>query len=304
MAGPSGTPILPGGISELLRIDWDKIVEEVGEERPREYTFWMGEIFDYTHSEEKRVQVHGLPVLDGKPIGGRFPRQQFPIGGNKTTTPQPYGSEIEVPFETYRDEQYGVLTRLPAEQARSGRHREEVDATHVLDFAFDATEDGFTSGEALCGDHALQNGNTIRNRPVDDIGFSQLFCQQASFHFHGLTNDQGRPEMVYPDMYLLHYNNEIIAREILGSPSKPYTSDNEVNALIANKMSWMLLHFLSSSTAAFAIARGNDLRFGWRDRPRHMVYDDPSTMNALSSWYQRHGKSHFGSWREIYGSPG
>jgi hypothetical protein len=106
-------------------------------------------------------------------------------------------------------------------------------------------------------------------------------------------------------MALITSANKFVAREILGSAGKPYTAQNEINALIDEDLAFMVCHYITTSTYWFlSAAKGiHDLNFFWRDQPIFDVFDDPWTKNAIATVYQRHTKG-FGTWRGIDGSTG
>jgi len=70
-------------------------------------------------------------------------------------------------------------------------------------------------------------------------------------------------------------------------------------------MTWMVSHFLTTTTANFTLAaKGvHDLNFLFRDRPIFDSFDDPWTKNAIFTVYQRHTRG-FGAWRGVDGSTG
>jgi hypothetical protein len=64
---------------------------------------------------------------------------------------------------------------------------------------------------------------------------------------------------------------------------RPYTSDNEINASSGAEtgVSYMVVPFLTSTTAWFLLSRKHDLRFMWRRKYKFQGWDDPNTGNAL-----------------------
>ena len=190
------------------------------------------------------------------------------------------------------------------ELARSSRNRQEVDAWSLLN-------NGFTSGTGFDGDvlfsttHTGLDGVDRANRPAVDIGLSITGLQAAVNRFETMTNDRNLPQLLSPSVLVIHPNNKFVAREILGSTAKPFTADNELNALVQEDISWMISHYLTSQTAWFLLAGkgSHDLNFLWRDRPIFDSFDDPWTKNAVFSVYQRHTKG-YGSWRGSDGSTG
>jgi hypothetical protein len=106
-------------------------------------------------------------------------------------------------------------------------------------------------------------------------------------------------------MAVISSSNKFVAREILGSSGKAYTTDNEINALIDEDLSYMVSHYLTTAAYWFLLAQKgiHDLNFLWRDAPIFDMFDDPFTKNAIATSYQRHAQG-YGSWRGTYGSTG
>ena len=89
-------------------------------------------------------------------------------------------------------------------------------------------------------------------------------------------------------------------------PARPaVTAQNEINALVAEDMSFMVCHYITTSTYWWNVAaKGmHDLNFFWRDNPIFDMFDNPTNKNAVATAYQRHTQG-YGTWRGIDGSPG
>jgi len=298
-------PIGRGSIAPLLAPDLNRVFVETGKERPMEYSLWAN-VSEMDWNPDKDLQVSGLGTMPKKPEGESFTLDQPLMGGTKTYTAEPFGLALEFTWEGWRDELYGVAKEMVGELARASRNRIEVDAHSVLNNAFSTSFVGFTAAESLCSTaHVGLDGVTRANRPSPDIGFSITGLQAASTRFENMTNERNLPRLMAPVMVILAPVNKFAAREILGSSGRPYSPDNEINALIEEDLSWMVNHYLTTTTNWFvAAAKGvHDLNFRWRDHPIFDSFDDPWTKNAIFTSYQRHTKG-YGSWRGIDGSTG
>ena len=298
-------PIVRGAISELLAPDLHKVYVDTGKERPLEYPLFFN-VSDMEWNPITDQQVSGLGTLPSKSEGEQFSMDELVIGGTKAYTAAPFGMAVEITWEAWRDELYGVLAEMVKEMARAARNRQEVDAWSVLNNAFSTSYAGFTSAEALCATaHTGLDGVSRANRPSPDISFSQTGIQNAITRFENMTNERNLPQLMAPSMLVIAPENKFVAREILGSPSKAYTTDNEINALVEEDLTWMVTHYLTTTTYWFlCAAKGtHDLNFMWRDHEIFDMFDDPWTKNAIATVYQRHTKG-YGSWRGIDGSTG
>ena len=301
---PTTGPVSRGTISPLLTPGLRKVYYEVGKERPLEYTMAANvDTMDWNPQTDQ--QVIGIGQMPAKPEGDTFTLDAHDIGGTKQYLATPFGLALEFTWEAWRDELYGVLQEMVSEGGRATRLRQEVSFWSIFNNAFDTTFPGFTSGESLCGTHVGNDGVTRRNRPSVDIGMSTTYVQGAILRFETMTDERNNPRLLQPVMAIGTPTNKTAMREVLGSSGKPYTADNEMNALIEEDLSWMVCHYMTNQTQIFLLAaKGvHDLNFLWRDEPIFDSFDDPWTKNAIFTMYQRYSLG-YGSWRGVDGSFG
>lgn len=293
-------------ITALLAPDLREVYFETGKDRPREYPM----VFNVQDMEWNPItdkQVSGLGTMPSKPEEAQFTKDEVILGGTKTYTASPYGLAVQISWEAWRDELYGVLQEMVRCLARAGANREEVSAWSALNNAFSTSYTGFTASESLCSTaHTGLDGNSRANRPSPDIGLSITGIQNSITRFETMTDERNLPRLMAPTMALIAPANTFTAREILGSGGKPYTTDNEINALVEEDLSYMVCHYFTTSTYWFLLAsKGiHDLNFFWRDRPIFDMFDDPWTKDAIATAYQRHTNGAYGSWRGVDGSTG
>lgn len=295
--------IARGAFSALLTPNLRRVYVEVGKERPLEYPMFLN-VDDMEWNPVTDQQISGLGTMPAKPEGQQFALDEPLLGGSVAYTANPFGLAVEVTWEMWRDELYGVMEEMTRELARASRNRQEVDAWAVINNAFSTSFPGFTSGESLCSTaHVGLDGVSRANRPSPDIGLSITGLQNAIVRFENLTDERNLPRLMAPALIITGPVNKFIAREVLGSAGKPYTADNELNALLQDDLSWLICHYLTTATNWFMAAQKgvHDLNFLWRDRPIFDSFDDPWTKNAIFTSYQRHTKG-FGAWRGIDGS--
>lgn len=296
--------ITTGSISALLSPQYRKAYFEAGEERPLEYPL-IANVMDMEYNPFTDLQIAGLATMPAKPEGTRFTLDALKTGGTKTVTAVPYGMACEITFEAWRDELYGAINEMVTGMARAARHRQETQFWALFDNAF-TSGTGF-DGTYLCSTSHTRSGDggTSANRPSVDIAFSATGLQAACASFEGTLNERGLPQLLGPSTVVVHYSRKYTAREILGSGGKPFTSDNEINALIADDLNWFVGHHLTSQTAWFMLARKgvHDLNFLWRDNEIFDMFDDPGTKSSVATAYQRF-VSYFSSWRGVWGTTG
>lgn len=300
MAGP----VTSAFSAQIFTPDLRKLFIEVGKERPAEFS----EVFNIEHMEwnpSKDAQYSGMGTMPAKPEGTQFVLDQPIAGGTVTYTAKAFGLGFETTWESWRDDLYKFWPEMTAELARAARNRQEVQAWSMLNDAFSGAVTGF-DGVSLCSTaHVGLDGVTRTNRPSPDVGFSMTGIQNMIHRFESMTDERGLPRLMCPVMMLVSDSNKFTAREILGSLGKPYTADNEINALIDEDLSWMICHYFTSTTQWFGVAaKGtHDMNFLWKDQPIFDSFDDPRTKSAVFTAYQRFAQG-FGSYRGVDGSTG
>lgn len=298
-------PISRPSFSALMAPDLFRVFIETGEEAPIEFTQWAN-IINMPYNPVTDQQISGLGAMPEKDEGEQFAFDEPILGGTKAYTAQPFGLAVEFTWEAWRDELYGVFQEMVRELRRSSDNRLEVDAHSPLNNAESTSFAGFTASESLIStSHTGLDDATRDNRPSPDVQFSFTAVQTAMQHFHNLTDERNLPRLMAPVLAMVTPEFYHDAREILGSTSRPYTAENELNSLVADDLRWFVSHYLTTTTKWFIMARQgvHDVNFFVRDRPMFDMFDDPRTKNAVATVYQRH-ISGFGSWRGIYGSTG
>jgi len=298
-------PIGRGSFSPLLSPDLRRVFVETGKERPLEYPM----IFNVEDMEWNPItdqQISGLGTMPEKPEGSQFKLDEPILGSRRSYEAVPFGMAVEITWEMWRDELYSVMREMVAEMKRASNNRQEVQAWSVFNNAFSTSYAGFTSGEALCSTtHVGLDGVTRANRPSPDVGLSLTGLQAMIIRFENMTNERGLPRLMAPTRLIISPSNKFVAREILGSARKPFTADNEINALVEEDLGWMVCHYLTNANYWFAVVNKgiHDLNYFWRDRPIFDSFDDPWTKNAIFTSYQRHTEG-WSAWRGVDGSTG
>jgi len=293
-----------GYIAALIAPDLRKVYYETGKERPLEHPM----IFNVSEMEYNPVtdqQVSGLGTMPAKDEMRQFTLDEILIGGTKQYEATPFGLAVEISWEAWRDELYGVLAEMVKGLARASRNRQEVDAFSVMNNGFTSVTAGFTASTLFNTAHARIDATTYANRPSPEIGLSITGLQNMTVTFEGMTDERNMPRQMAPAMIAIHYAKKFVAREILGSSGKPYTAQNEINALLDEDLKVFIGHYFTSQTAWFALAEKgeHDLNFLWRDYPIFDCFDDPRTKSAVATAYQRHTQG-VATPRGVYGSTG
>jgi hypothetical protein len=295
-----------GAFSYLLAPGLRKVWFEGFQKRPTEYTAFMN-ILESSRAYEDDLRVAGLPLVvskaEGTPVQYVDPIQ----GGTKRYTHLSFGLGFRVTFEMYQDDLYRIMNRMSLALSRSVHQSIEVLAHAPLVHAFDSSPatayQGF-DGLALASTAHTMLGAAANqgNRPSTDIAFSLTAIRDSCIRFEKLYDEQGIPLLLKPALMIIPPDTKWAAREILGSGFKPYTANNEINALVEEDLSYMVDHFLSSTTTWYNLSKGglqdgvgHDLNFFWRQKPIFDSGDDFDTGDAKFKVFFR-ASTGFGYW--------
>jgi hypothetical protein len=291
-----------GAITPLLTPGLKTVYYESGKERPLEYTM-VANVTTMEWNPETDLQAIGIGQMPIKNEGAPFTLDAGDIGGQELYLAVARGKAIEFTWEAWRDELYGVLEEMVAEAGRATRQAQDIDFWANFNNGF--TLSGGFDNAPLFGAHINADGQTLRNAPIVAIGMSTTYITGAILRFETMIDERGNQRVMQPTMAIGTPTNKQALREVLGSSGKPYSSDNEVNALIEEDLSWMICHYLTNQTQIIlAAAKGiHDINFRWRDQPIFDSFDDPWTKSAVFTTYQRYATG-YGSYRGVDSSFG
>lgn len=263
-------------------------------QRDEEYSY----VFNIEESDaafEDEVEFSGLGPLQPKLEGQAVQYQDIIQGGTKRYLHVPWALGVRASWELIKDDQYKLINQSPKCLARSAHFVREIQSWNVFNLGFTNTLviDGvtlFNTQHPLLGGPQATNigpgvGNIIAatgtypNRPTTDVDLSFTAIQLAVNMFERLIDSQGLPVSLKPKYLLIPPELKWIAREILGSPHKPYTADNEINSLIKEDLMYFVCHYLTSASAWFLIGdkEGHSIKFMNREDLEEDFSDDFDT---------------------------
>ena len=219
---------------------------------------------------EDEVEFSGLPPMVEKPEGESISYADAVQGGAKRYLHLTFGLGIRASFELFEDDQYGIIKQVPKALARSAQFVKEQNAANIFNLGFTTvtTTDGlslFNTSHPLLGGPAATSiapgvssiiaaAGTYPNRPLVDVDLSFSAIQAMVNTFERLPDSQGLPVSIKPRLLVIPPELKWIAREILGSPHKPFTADNEINSILAEDLQYFVSHYLTSQSAWFALS--------------------------------------------------
>lgn len=274
-----------------------------------------------TQDFEDEVEMTGVGIMPEKPEGAAAIYDDMIQGGTKRYTHASYALGSRTSWELIEDDQYGILKQVPKAHARSAMFAREMVTWNIFNLGFSTitTTDGislFNTQHPLLGGTAATNvgpgltnvifaAGTYPNRPSPDVDLSFTAVQLMVNQFERMTDSQGIPIRVKPKYIIIPPELKFIAREILGSPGKPYTNDNELNALLGEDIKFRVVHYLTSQSAWFAVTEKDGHQLKHFDRhPIDTDYDDDfDTRSTKMLTFQRFTAGAT-SWVGTWGSNG
>lgn len=238
-------------------------------------------------------------------------------GGTKRYVPLKYALGARISYELIQDDLYGIIKQAPKALAFSLAFTEEMVPWNIFNNGFSTvvTTDGvslFNNQHPLLGGtnatntgpglaNVISASGTYPNSPATQMDLSFTALQLMSNQFSRMTDSLGLPIMIRPKKLIIPPELTFIARELLGSPGKPYTGDNEINSLLGEDLTYMISSFLTSASAWFAVTEKehHQLKFKWRKSIDTDYDDDFDTQAVKMLTYMRiaAGATHWiGTW--------
>ena len=221
-------------------------------------------------------------------------------GGTRRYVHQTYGLGVRMSYELMQDDQTGMMEQSPKGLVQSHIFAQEQTASNVFNLGFSSTgtivDDGvslFNNQHPLLGGVQATNvapgvgsfstaAGTYPNRPQVDADLSFTALQFATMTFQRMPNARGLVVAVRPKHLRIPPELEFIAIELLGSAGKPYTSDNETNALLATGLSYEVNTYFTSASAWFLTGNKDEHRLMFYERqPIYGDYDRDFDQQAL-----------------------
>ncbi len=312
-----------GAFPKLLAAGLHKIYLDAVETEQRAEEFPM--IFNVETSSsayEQDVKFSAFGPLQEKPENTPIAYANMVQGGDKRYLHLTYGLGVRTSKELYDDDKYGIIKKAPVALARSIRYTKEIVAMNVLNQGFSAnvtTTDGvslFNNQHPLLGGPTATNigpgltnivsaAGTYPNTPTTGIDLSITALQLATNQFERLIDSQGLPIAIRPRMLVIPPELKFIARELLGSAGKPGTSDNDINSLLGEDLTFMVSHYTTSQGAWWLLAdkRYHYMKVYMRQAPKSS-YDDDFDTDAIKQKTTMRMSAGATDWLGTWGSNG
>lgn len=298
-------PAQTGAFSSLVAPGLRKVFFHELRDWSEEYS-QIATVANSTRNYEDERAIAGLGKFIEKDEGKSLTWDVGIEGGTVRYTHVTYALGFRVSREMWQDDLYGIMRKMSRQLARSAKQTVESQFAELINDAFSGSTYTGHDGKSLCNTgHVLIGGGTYANRPSTDVDLSLAALRAAWERMEDTVDERGFPVMAMPKKLLIGTGNQWLAEEILGSPQKPYTGDNEINVIGRRGLDHMVYHYMVDSDAWLLLAdKGtHDLKFFWRMKPKFENDDDFDTKDAKFSGTMRFSFG-FTDWRGVDGSSG
>jgi len=255
---------------------------------------------------EKDSYESGFQIMPEKAEGVAATYDAILPGISKTYLHKTYAQGYEITEEAIEDnlrtgETFG---KLPEALSRSGIETVEVTAANIINNGFSTT--GPDGKVLFATDHLDLDGGSQSNRPTTMADLSVTSLTAGLTAIDGYTDERGLKRPTKAKMLAVPSDLWAVAEELLSSGFKPYTGNNEVNALQKKDLQYFVWHYLTDTDAWFLFAEKSmhKLKFFWRKRLGELRRDtdfDSTNLKHLARMRFSVGYSH---WMGTYGSQG
>lgn len=304
-------PTVSGNFAELYGPGLRKLFFDKFMGLPTEYDKLFN-ILSSQRAYEEDLKIAGLGAMPEKAQGASIVYDDFIQGDTKVRyTHKSFALGYRITEEAQEDELYGVFKKINEALARSGHQTREVRAWAVLNNAFTTFTTSGTAGTGLDGlalchtAHTLAGGGTYANRPTVDSDLGIAALQAAITRFEKCVDERGLPIVLIPRFIVIPPDQKWLAREILNSSHKPFTADNEINALVQDDLQYIVSHYLTDADAWFLTAAPGEHDLNYYNR-RAMTFKEGDDFDTGDAKFRAGFRcsAGFSDWRGVDGSPG
>lgn len=262
--------ITTGQIVDMLDLN----LKEAWQDGLKRWDDEYSQIFEVLDSDKQSERVSyetGFTAMPVKSEGVAAAYDTITPGIKTTYTHATYALGYEITEEAIEDNKHTPETfaKLPSALSGSGEETVEISAANVFNNGFSNT--GFDAVSLFSASHPLvgSSGGTQSNLLSTAADLSVTSLQAMITAFGQMVDEKGLHRALRANRLLIGVANQFVAEELLKSEYKPYTANNEINALQSKQLTFSINHYLTDDDAYFLLAAKDQchLKFWWRVRP-------------------------------------
>lgn len=283
---------------------YDKIFFDEYKRQP-EFFSRIAKVSTHKAHSLKKGEIVPFDRVEEKDEGDMISYVRPTEGNDKELTFREFAAGFQVTEVMREDDEHGILgARMSAELGKALAYTREVEFHDMLNSGFSTDAEWYGWDDlTLFNDSHTYSGGTIDNQSTSSLSLTTL--EAMIQHFRDMKNAAGHPIVMVPKILLIPSALEWQAKELLLSPYKPYTGDNEINPIEDEGLMYLVDPYLTSTTAYFGLASKDthDLNFVWRAAPYFKKSEDFDTGNDKYKVRARFEIGHW-DWRGAWGSTG
>ena len=263
-------------------------------------------VFSSDKQSEKDSYESGFISMPEKAEGVAADFDTILPGIAKTYTHKTYALGYEITEEAVEDNLRTPETfaKLPTALARSAIETIEVTAANIFNNGFSTT--GFDGKVLFATDHPTLDNSTQSNRPTTMADLSVTSLTAGLTAIEQFVDERGLKRPTKAVMLMVPVDLWNVAEELLGSEYKPYTANNEVNALQKKDLRYFVSHYLTDVDAWFLLAEKDKhkIKFFWRVRLGALRRDTDFNSTNLKHLARMRFSVGYSHYMGTYGSQG
>ena len=282
------------------------------------------EIFLDNYAETERVYPSFFKVMDSQKQTERFSEMsgfgypvakaegapidyEDPVQGYDTTlTHVVFAKGFKVTREAIDDDQYNVISQLPAKLGRSMRRWEEKSGSYVFERAFNTTYTGADDKPLASTIHNRADGGSSQsNASATGITLTEANYETARLAMRNFKDHKGMKIDITPNKVVVPIELEKTARIIFESSLRSGTADNDLNFYkgTITVVPWVYLGDTSTTAWYLVDSSQSGLVWLWRDR---VEFKNDQTFDTEVKLYKARERFTNGwyDWRGTWGSKG
>lgn len=263
-------------------------------------------VLNSTKQSEKDSYESGFGLMPEKNEGVAATYDVIKPGISKTYLHLTYALGYEITEEAIEDNLRTPETfnKLPIALNRSGIETVEITAANIINNGF--TTNGFDGVPLFSTAHPNLDGSTQANKPTTDADLSVTSLTAGLTAIEKFVDERSLQRPTKAVLLVVPVDLWNTAEELLGSEYKPYTANNEVNALQKKDLQYFVWHYLTDTDAWVLLAeKGNHmLKFYWRVKLGALRRGTDFDSTNLKHLARMRFSVDYSHWMGTYGSSG
>lgn len=221
--------------------------------------------------------------------------------GLKTFTAIKYAKACAISDEMIEDQRFDLINRMVRSLGRSAYDTQQALAYNIFNNGF-SSETAFDGVAILSAAHPTLSGDQS-NKIASNADITLAGLKEGEQHFRKLQDERGKRLMLQPKVVLVSEDFRHDAMELINSPFKPGSANNDINSLGMYEI--VSSPYLTDADAWFMLT--DPLNHGLKIKNRKAlttkVHED---VLAGALYYKAEFRQALGcdEWRGVWGSPG